>query len=159
MTRPDYCPVANEPCQAMCDDPCSLSGLDKLKPIPGRPDADQRVSMPASNAQEVVPVPVHLGRDGAEHHLQTASSALPHGGPPENHGTRGLDDAHICATQRARERASALICHPLAHSTISEVEYSGELLKDMVDYTDRLRREVQALNRRLDDIKREVARA
>jgi hypothetical protein len=23
MTRPDYCPVANEPCQSLCDEPCS----------------------------------------------------------------------------------------------------------------------------------------
>jgi hypothetical protein len=23
MTRPDYCPVAKEPCQSMCDKPCS----------------------------------------------------------------------------------------------------------------------------------------
>lgn len=23
MTRPDYCPIGNEPCQSMCDRPCS----------------------------------------------------------------------------------------------------------------------------------------
>jgi hypothetical protein len=26
MARPDYCPVGNEPCQSMCDEPCSWSG-------------------------------------------------------------------------------------------------------------------------------------
>ena len=26
MARPDYCPVGNEPCQSMCDEPCSWQG-------------------------------------------------------------------------------------------------------------------------------------
>lgn len=27
MTRPDYCPVAQEPCQAMCDVPCKIKDI------------------------------------------------------------------------------------------------------------------------------------
>ena len=26
MARRDYCPVGNEPCQSMCDEPCSWQG-------------------------------------------------------------------------------------------------------------------------------------
>ena len=26
MARPDYCSVGNEPCQSMCDEPCSWQG-------------------------------------------------------------------------------------------------------------------------------------
>ena len=29
MARPDYCPVGNEPCQSMCDEPCSWQGAKR----------------------------------------------------------------------------------------------------------------------------------
>ena len=29
--RPDYCPVGNEPCQSLCDEPCSTT--PKRKPL------------------------------------------------------------------------------------------------------------------------------
>ncbi len=29
--RPDYCPVGNEPCQSLCDEPCSK--VQKRKPL------------------------------------------------------------------------------------------------------------------------------
>jgi hypothetical protein len=28
--RPDYCPVGNEPCQSLCDEPCSTQKKMKL---------------------------------------------------------------------------------------------------------------------------------
>ena len=31
MARPDYCPVGNEPCQSMCDEPCSWSGSKRRR--------------------------------------------------------------------------------------------------------------------------------
>lgn len=31
MARPDYCPVGNEPCQSMCDEPCSWQGSKRKK--------------------------------------------------------------------------------------------------------------------------------
>lgn len=31
MARPDYCPVGNEPCQSMCDEPCSWQGSTRGK--------------------------------------------------------------------------------------------------------------------------------
>lgn len=34
--RPDYCPQANEPCQAMCEKPCAPIGrlkVEKLEPL------------------------------------------------------------------------------------------------------------------------------
>ena len=32
MTRPDYCPMANEPCQSLCDKPCSAHRLKVTAP-------------------------------------------------------------------------------------------------------------------------------
>ena len=29
--RPDYCPIGNEPCQSLCDEPCSTT--PKRKPL------------------------------------------------------------------------------------------------------------------------------
>ena len=29
--RPDYCPIGNEPCQSLCDEPCSTTS--KCKPL------------------------------------------------------------------------------------------------------------------------------
>lgn len=31
MARPDYCPVGGEPCQSMCDEPCSWQGSTRGK--------------------------------------------------------------------------------------------------------------------------------
>lgn len=31
MARPDYCPVGGEPCQSMCDEPCSWSGSKRRR--------------------------------------------------------------------------------------------------------------------------------
>ncbi|GEM_PF-6745719 len=31
MARPDYCPVGNEPCQSMCDEPCSWQGSKRKR--------------------------------------------------------------------------------------------------------------------------------
>ena len=31
MARPDYCPVGGEPCQSMCDEPCSWQGSARGK--------------------------------------------------------------------------------------------------------------------------------
>lgn len=30
MTRPDYCPISEDPCQLMCDEPC---GTSTVKPL------------------------------------------------------------------------------------------------------------------------------
>lgn len=35
--KPDYCPMVNEPCQSMCDTPCSMNRLEtqQRKPMTG----------------------------------------------------------------------------------------------------------------------------
>jgi len=34
--RPDYCPFGNEPCQSLCDKPCSAHRLKAITPQPQR---------------------------------------------------------------------------------------------------------------------------
>jgi len=47
--RPDYCPVAKEPCQAMCDPKCRLR----------KPPTDRELAAAYTNAQSQAPK--HLG--------------------------------------------------------------------------------------------------
>jgi hypothetical protein len=35
--RSDYCPLGNEPCQSLCDKPCSAHRLKAITPQPQRP--------------------------------------------------------------------------------------------------------------------------
>ncbi len=42
-------------------------------------DVDQRVSVPATDAQEEAPGIVDGGSDGAKHHFEATGSACPHG--------------------------------------------------------------------------------
>jgi len=39
--RPDYCPIGNEPCQSLCDEPCSTT--PKRKPLTDKQIDDFRV--------------------------------------------------------------------------------------------------------------------
>ncbi|WP_418131437.1 hypothetical protein [Variovorax sp. 278MFTsu5.1] len=61
-------------------------------------NVDERVSVSASGAQEEAAVPVDLGLDSSEHHLQSAVSALPHGSSP---GEEGNGSAALAAPQEA----------------------------------------------------------
>ena len=36
--RPDYCPMVNEPCQSMCDTPCSVNRLARQRTWVGLTD-------------------------------------------------------------------------------------------------------------------------
>ena len=56
--RPDYCPVAKEPCQAMCDEPCSAHRL-KVESMPTNPPTDREMAAAYTNAQSQAPK--HLG--------------------------------------------------------------------------------------------------
>lgn len=74
----------------------SLVGLGQSH-LAAAPDVDQRVPVPATDAQKVAPLRVDLGCDGAEQHLKAAGSALPHGGAPVE------DDDRTVATAGAGE--------------------------------------------------------
>ena len=38
--RPDYCPIANEPCQSLCDTPCSVQKLEVRRKWVGLTDEE-----------------------------------------------------------------------------------------------------------------------
>lgn len=45
--RPDYCPMVNEPCQSMCDTPCSVNRLARQRTWVGL--TDEEVAILASH--------------------------------------------------------------------------------------------------------------
>jgi hypothetical protein len=54
--RPDYCPVGNEPCQSLCDEPCSTT--PKRKPL-----SDEEINDIAKNyALNNPTTPLHFAR-------------------------------------------------------------------------------------------------
>lgn len=54
--RPDYCPVGNEPCQSLCDEPCSTT--PKRKPL-----TDEEIKEIAKNyALNNPTTPLHFAR-------------------------------------------------------------------------------------------------
>ena len=54
--RPDYCPVGNEPCQLLCDEPCSTT--PKRKPL-----SDEEINDIAKNyALNNPTTPLHFAR-------------------------------------------------------------------------------------------------
>jgi hypothetical protein len=55
----------------------SLDGLQQGHTL-GATNVDQRVPVPAADAQEITPVIIDLGVDSTEHHGQAAGSARPH---------------------------------------------------------------------------------
>lgn len=41
--RPDYCPMVNEPCQSMCDTPCSVNKLKAQRTWVGLTEEDLKL--------------------------------------------------------------------------------------------------------------------
>ena len=39
--RPDYCPIGNEPCQSLCDEPCSI----KIKKALAQPTQQETIEL------------------------------------------------------------------------------------------------------------------
>lgn len=61
--------------------PLSVVGLGERDALSAA-DVDQPVAVAATQAEEKASPLIDLGRDGSEHHLQPAGSALPHEGSP-----------------------------------------------------------------------------
>ena len=57
MNRPDYCPLANEPCQSLCEAPCG-----KMKPMTQQQAAD------IFKAWRSGPLWLHMVRETERHH-------------------------------------------------------------------------------------------
>ena len=68
MARPDYCPVGNEPCQSMCDEPCSWQGSKRkredealiLQMLEALEKVDQAMPFPVAR-QEITAARARLG--------------------------------------------------------------------------------------------------
>ena len=100
--RPDYCPVGNEPCQSLCDEPCSTT--PKRKPL--------------TNEDKAILEAVHreLDRDCYEGNA-----------PGHSHRTKGVWDedngklaGKPCAWCLTWAKFTALIKNEAAHSITGE---------------------------------------
>jgi hypothetical protein len=81
----------------------SLVGLGQNDSLTVSGDVAQGIALPAADAQEIATGLVNLGGDGAEHHLQSTGSALPHGadGIDPTPAVKGLTDALLVECAKA----------------------------------------------------------
>ncbi|WP_423459921.1 hypothetical protein [Ottowia sp. VDI28] len=79
MSRPDYCPVGNEPCQSMCEEPCSWTPKTKAGKLQAALDLlaglhpGLTVDDPMEAAQRIFD---HVQAEQAEHRRERENDRL-----------------------------------------------------------------------------------